>query len=177
MPMTRASRRSSHNNHVTIGDSSVNLDEVQFLTEEPSKKTPGPSMTPARKTPGPTVTSARKTPGPSMTPSRKTPGPPGPTRSGVNITPVSNTKTVPGPSFSTPSSNRKSTSGSGVRISTNQRSGQSSTPSSIKSFKRPASPDIVVEKQIRLGRKGVKISMIPDNKTTGTANLPSSTKI
>ena len=149
----------------------VSRQEHQQLKKE---KTPGSSLTPVRKNPVPSVTPARKTPGPSMT-MRKTPGPPGFTR--FYITPITNTKSVPRPSISTPSASSIKKTASGVRISANQRSAQSSTPSSIKSFKRPASPDIVVEKEIRLGRKGVKISMIPDNKTTGTANLPSSTKI
>merc|ERR1719474_808810 len=127
---------------------------------------------PARKTPGPSLTSAR-------TPARKVPGPPGPTptRSGVNITPIT-PKTVPGPAIPTASSNKK-TAGSGVRISTNKTSMKSNGVSAnSKSVKRPASPEIVVDKHFRVG-KAVKITQIQDNKAariSATANLPSSTK-
>jgi len=171
---TRASRKSSssYNNQVSVGGSSVNLDDVQFITEEPANKAPGSS----RKTPGPPLSSARKTPGP-VTPARKVPGPPGPTRSGVNITPISTPKTVPGPTIPTASSSKK-TAGSGVRISANKTSMQSNS----KSVKRPASPEIVVDKHFRVG-KAVKITQIQDNndnkaaRISATANLPSSTKL
>ena len=64
-------------NYAIVGDSSVNLDEVQFIIEEPSKKTSGPLMTSARKT-------------------QKVSRPPDPIQSGENMTPNTEARPVPG---------------------------------------------------------------------------------
>ena len=127
-------------NYAIVGDSSVNLDEVQFIIEEPSKKTRRPLMTSARKT-------------------QKVSRPPDPIQSGENMTPNTEARPVPGPS---------TISGFGVRISATKKSGLASMPSSgvsenLKSVKRLASPEIVVDKNFRVG-KTVKITHNPEKR-------------